>query len=148
MNAVESSAPADSARTSGFAAGTPRKVLRLENAAVLVVACLAYASLSGRWGLFALLFLTPDLSLLGYLVNRKVGAIAYNTGHSYLGPALLGAVGMFEHAPGVLALACIWVAHIGLDRLLGYGLKYASGFGHTHLGLIGRARRAVAVGAH
>jgi hypothetical protein len=100
----------------------------------------AYSALGGRWGLFALLFLLPDLSMVGYLAGRRVGAASYNAAHSYFGPALLAALGAVLHAHGALLIACIWAAHVGFDRLLGYGLKYATSFGDTHLGQRGRGR--------
>jgi uncharacterized protein DUF4260 len=121
----------------GAVFGGPRVLLRLEAVAMLAAAVGAYAGLGGRWPLFALLFLVPDLSLLGYLASARIGAAGYNAAHSLVGPAVLVAVGW---AGGQLPLeiGCIWVAHIGFDRMLGYGLKYATGFGDTHLGRIGR----------
>jgi hypothetical protein len=118
----------------GSAMGAPLTLLRLEGLVMLAAASFAYQAVGARWSLFALLFLVPDLSMLGYLVNRRVGAACYNAGHSYLGPALLLALGTVFHTQTALAVACIWAAHVGFDRLLGYGLKYASGFGDTHLG--------------
>lgn len=122
----------------GFVRGGPRLVLRLEGAAVMAACIAAYASSDGPWWLFALLFLAPDLAFLGYLAGPRVGAVAYNTTHSLLGPLALGAAGMGLW-PALLPLALIWGAHVGFDRMLGYGLKYGSAFGHTHLGPIGRA---------
>ncbi len=113
--------------------------LRLEGLAVLAVAVAAYAQLGAGWGAFALLFLLPDLSLLAYLAGSRVGAMAYNAAHSYIGPAALLGAGFVGDLPAALAVGLIWSAHIGFDRALGYGLKYAGGFGETHLGRIGRA---------
>jgi hypothetical protein len=121
------------------ATGGPGLVLRAEGAAALMLACLFYARLGGGWGLFAVLLLAPDLSLLAYLAGPRVGAAVYNAAHSHVGPALLG-VAAWAGGPPILAwLALIWAAHVGLDRMLGYGLKYAAGFHFTHLGRIGRA---------
>ena len=64
--------------------------------------------------------------------------LLYNIAHTYVAPAVLVAVTSLGEPQ--VGLALIWVAHIGFDRLLGYGLKYHDGFGHTHLGLIGKAR--------
>lgn len=111
--------------------GTPRTLLRLEGLAMLAAGIAAYAIVGGSWSLFAVLFLVPDVTLLAYLAGPRIGAWSYNAGHSLLGPALL--------APLAPALAAIWVAHVGFDRALGYGLKYSSGFSATHLGPIGRA---------
>ena len=122
--------------------GGPAVILRLEGLAALALAAAAYAYLGGSWLQFAVLFLVPDLSMLGYLGGRRLGAAAYNAGHSYLGPALMGAAGVALAQPLAQQLALIWAAHIGFDRMLGYGLKYASSFGHTHLAVIGKAARA------
>jgi len=110
----------------------------VEGLVVLAAATSAYAAISGHWLLFALLFLTPDLSMLGYLANRSIGAICYNVAHSYISPAAIAVFGFMAGAPSVYGVASIWIAHIGFDRMLGYGLKYATGFGDTHLGLVGR----------
>lgn len=123
---------------SGAARGPVRLVLRLEGLVLLVASVLAYACLLAADGaLFAALFLVPDVALLGYLAGPRVGALAYNTTHALLGPLALAAVGLVA-APAVLPYALIWLAHIGFDRALGYGLKYPSAFGDTHLGHVGR----------
>lgn len=109
---------------------------RLEGLALLAVSVLAYARFGEGWLLFAVLFLIPDLSFLGYLAGPRLGAWAYNLAHSLIGPLLLAAAG-----DPPIALALIWLAHIGFDRALGYGLKSPDGSGVTHLGLIGAARR-------
>jgi hypothetical protein len=138
---------AQAASETGAASGTPRTLLRLEGAAALASAIVAYSAWGGRWSLFALLFLLPDLSMLGYLAGPRVGAACYNAAHSYLGPVLLAALGMASylpaggHAQGPLLLACIWAGHVGFDRMLGYGLKYGTGFGDTHLGRRGHSGR-------
>lgn len=121
-------------RNVGVVTGAPQIILRLEGACVLAFAVMAYARTGGGWGMFALLFLTPDLSMLGYLVDRKVGAALYNLGHSYLLPAGLTLFGLAASTSLAISLALVWVAHIGFDRVLGYGLKYSSAFKHTHLG--------------
>ena len=127
-------------REQGAVCGAPRTLLRLEAAAALAGAVLAYSSLGGRWSLFALLFLVPDLSMLGYLAGARVGAACYDAAHTYLGPALLAVAGATSGVHGLLSVACIWAAHVGFDRLLGYGLKYGTGFGDTHLGRVGARR--------
>jgi len=132
--------PQDSAwPPSGFARGGVRAVLRLEALAVLAAAVAAFAALHANWWLFAALFLAPDISFLAYLANPRVGAVAYNSVHSYCAPILLGMLGCFVPAHSLLPIALIWAAHIGFDRAIGYGLKYGSGFGDTHLG--GKLRR-------
>src|ERR1700720_1910123 len=111
----------------------PRLLLHAEGAAALTVSFAAYHELNGSWLLFFLLFLWPDLFMLGYLVNVRLGASCYNLVHTYVGPLLLGAVAVFEHWHDALLFALIWTAHIGLDRMLGYGLKYPTFFKDTHL---------------
>jgi hypothetical protein len=121
----------------GAVAGGVRLLLRLEALALFGVAVALYARFGLGWRLFALAFLAPDLSFLGYLAGARAGAIAYDAAHSLVGPLLLALVGLAVGGPA-LALALIWIAHIGLDRVLGYGLKYQSSFGATHLGRVGR----------
>ena len=132
------------ARAGGAVNGAPRLILRLEAAAVMACSLAAYARMGEGWLLFAVLFLVPDLSMLGYLGGRKLGAASYNAAHSYLIPVALGVAGLVLARPLLVGIALIWAAHIGFDRLLGYGLKYQTAFGHTHLSGRGekRTRRA------
>jgi hypothetical protein len=92
-----------------------------------------------NWILFGVLFLAPDLSMLGYLISPRMGALAYNAAHTSIGYGVLAAVGMIFGTPIVLSLGIIGLAHVGFDRFVGYGLKYPSAFGHTHLGVVGKA---------
>jgi hypothetical protein len=118
--------------------GGVRKLLRTEGLALLIVAAWAFSRVSGDWRLFLALFLVPDASFAFYLFGPRVGAIAYNAMHATLGPLLLAGASLALQQPVALPVALIWLAHIGLDRALGYGLKYTSSFGDTHLGRIGR----------
>ena len=124
--------------STGAVTGGVRKLLQLEGAAVLAISVAAYAQWGQGWGLFALLFLLPDMAFLAYLAGPRAGAAAYNATHAYLGALALLAAGMLGAQPLVLALGLIWCAHIGFDRMLGYGLKYSVGFRSTHLGDVGR----------
>jgi len=117
----------------------PTALLRLEGAAALALAAGLYGTHGGGWMLFAVLLLAPDLSALGYLAGPAAGAAWYNAAHTYLVPAAMGAVGLGTGHAQLSLLALIWAAHIGLDRLLGYGLKYPDGFKRTHLGDVGAA---------
>ena len=85
-----------------------------------------------------LTILVPDLSAVGYLGGTRLGAHLYNVAHCTLLPAALAGLGWWQGRPLVLALGLVWLAHIGADRLLGYGLKYGDNFQHTHLGQLGR----------
>lgn len=122
------------ASTSATPVSGVRAILRVEGAALMAAAITAYALLGGSWLWFAVFLLVPDVSMLGYLVGPRVGAVAYNVGHSLLGPALLAAAGFALGMPLPLGLAAlIWVAHVGMDRAFGYGLKTFAGFKVTHL---------------
>ncbi len=125
---------------SGSVSGGVRVLLRIEGVCVLVAALAAYREFGAGWAVFAWFFLAPDLSFLGYLAGPRVGAAAYNFAHSLIGPIVLLTAGWSLSIPVAVTAGIIWVAHIGFDRALGYGLKYSAGFGFTHLGLIGRAR--------
>ena len=117
-----------------------RWLVRLENAALAALAIVLFAAASGNWWLFAALILAPDLAFLGYLKDRRIGALAYNTVHTWLAPALLAVVSLAGAGPVPAEIGLIWAAHIGIDRALGYGLKLPTGFNQTHLGPIGGAK--------
>lgn len=130
-----------SQHTLGFPPSDIRILLRLEGAAVLAAAVTAYVVIGGNWWLFAILLLAPDLAMLGALAGEKTGARVYNAAHTYTVPALLAGVALLAGWSAVLAIAVIWIAHIGMDRLFGYGLKYADVAQATHLGWIGKAKK-------
>ena len=112
---------------------------RLEQGMILVVlTALYFLATDGPWWLYALLFFVPDLSFAAYLAGPKAGAMAYNALHTYALPALLGLAWLAGGPEWLSWLALIAGAHIGFDRMLGYGLKHATGFADTHLGRIGR----------
>jgi hypothetical protein len=127
--------------SSGGATGGVKRLLQLEALALLLAAVGFYAKLGASWKIFAILILAPDLAMAFYIFGPRVGAMAYNTTHSTLGPIATVAAGYLLSQPLVLAVGLIWASHVGFDRMLGYGLKYATAFGDTHLGLIGRAAR-------
>jgi len=123
----------------GAATGGVRSLLRLEGLALFVGMTLLYGIWDGSWLIYLILFLAPDLSFAAYLAGPRFGALVYNTAHAYLAPMVLMTAGFATSSPLVLSIAMIWLAHIGIDRALGYGLKYEAGFGFTHLGRIGKA---------
>ncbi|WP_214471487.1 DUF4260 domain-containing protein [Mesorhizobium sp. dw_380] len=113
-------------------------IIRLEWAVVAAAAVAFYASSGVSWWLFGLLILAPDLSMLGYLGGPRIGAVAYNALHILIVPVLLLLAGHLSGNAAAIAVALIWIAHIAIDRALGYGLKLSTGFQDTHLGRIGR----------
>lgn len=131
-----------SAAPTGAVGGGLRTMLRLEGLGLFLGMTLLYGVWDGSWWIYAALFLAPDLSFAGYLGGPRLGAAVYNAAHSYLLPMTLMTAGFATAAPLVLSIGMIWLAHIGFDRALGYGLKYTEGFGFTHLGRIGKKDRA------
>ena len=116
-----------------------RFLLRGEGLAVAALSAVVYARTGASWWLFAALWLAPDLSMLGYLASPCRGARVYNAFHTYILPTALAFCALILHTQApLLPVALIWINHIGVDRLLGYGLKYGEGFGYTHLGLMGK----------
>jgi hypothetical protein len=111
----------------------PGVLLRLEGAAIFAASLFAYHSLGGGLGIFLLLFLWPDLFMLGYLVNVQWGARLYNLAHTEVFPVLFGISACITHKPAAVLFVLIWLAHIGLDRMLAFGLKYPTFFKDTHL---------------
>ncbi len=111
----------------------PSILLRLEEVLLLTLTLYAYHHLHASWLLFAVLFLAPDLFMLGYLINPRVGSATYNLAHTLTIPLALLLTGYIQHWNLTTELALIWIAHIALDRLLGYGLKYPTFFKDTHL---------------
>ena len=126
----------------GVATGNVRVLLRLEGLAVAAVSVVLYARSGASWWLFAALWLAPDLSMLGYLSRPCRGARLYNAFHTYIVPATLALIALLLHRTSLLPFALIWINHIGVDRMLGYGLKYPEGFGWAHLGKLGKKRVA------
>ena len=111
----------------------PRWILHLEGAAIFVAATAFYRAGHYPWWLFAVLFLAPDLFMLGYRIDVKFGAAAYNLVHTLTLPLSLPGVAFVFAAPQFMPYGLIWLAHIGIDRALGYGLKYPTFFKDTRL---------------
>ena len=126
----------------GTVGGTPRRWLRVEGATLAAGSLIAYSTTDQAWWLVPLTLLLPDLTMIGYLGGTRLGAHLYNLGHSTPLPAAIVAIGWWQDESLVVALGLVWLAHIGLDRLIGYGLKYGDHFQHTHLGRLGRTAKA------
>ena len=121
-----------------MAAAPVTNLLRLEGLAAAALSAVFYAQTGASWWLFAALWLAPDLSMLGYLGGSNLGSRVYNAIHSYTTPAALAVTALLLQKPALVPYALIWINHIGVDRLMGWGLKYPTGFGFTHLGRLGK----------
>lgn len=118
-----------------------KNILKLEELAEFILGILIFSRLAFAWWYFPALLLLPDLGMLGYLINPKVGAWMYNfVHHKALGITIL-AFGFYEQNQGILLLGTILFAHSAFDRMLGYGLKYEDSFENTHLGRIGKTAK-------
>ena len=113
--------------------------LRVEALAFLLLGVFAYHLSGFSWLLFGVLFLAPDVSMAGYGLGDRWGALIYNIVHNYALPVAAGALGHFTNNATLMAIALIWATHISADRSLGYGLKLSTGFKDTHLGRIGKS---------
>ena len=133
--------PTSAATDSGIVRGRPRTLLRLEGLALLTAALVAYSQTGQPWWLLAATLLLPDLGALGYLVSSSAGTLLYNLAHTTTLPLVLGGLGIWAHNTLASALALVWLAHIGMDRAMAYGLKYDDDPSHTHLGRHGHQHR-------
>ncbi len=122
----------------GYVTGNVNWLLRAEGLAIFAFALMAYNFLGYDWGFFILAFFAPDLALFAYFHGRTTGAIFYNLTHSYIIPLMLFAYGFMVSSSDADRIATVWIAHVGFDRALGFGLKYARGFRYTHFGKLGR----------
>jgi hypothetical protein len=111
----------------------PGLLLRIEGSFVLALSLFLYWQNHLRWWMFVALLLLPDLSMIGYLAGAKNGSRAYNLIHTLTGPLVLVGYSLASAHLWLLPYGLIWTAHIGLDRMLGYGLKYPTQFKDTHL---------------
>ena len=118
----------------GVVAGAPRRWLGLEGLVLLAGALIAVGALGQPWWLVPATILVPDIAMTGYAAGPRPGAHLYNLTHATPVPAVMLGAGYWQADRLVIALALVWLAHIGLDRLLGTGLKYKDRFTHTHLG--------------
>jgi hypothetical protein len=122
-----------------------KKMLQLEELAQLALAVtfLGFLPVQLPWWVWLLLAFAPDVSMVGYGVNNRVGAMLYNGAHHKGVAALVLIAGLLlGNVPLQVGGLVLW-GHSSLDRVLGYGLKYPSHFTHTHLGWMGK-QRAVA----
>ena len=118
---------------SAMVSSGPAIFLRLEGLVLFCGGLFLYAQTDSSWLLFGLLLLAPDLAMLPYLINPHLGSLGYNLVHTYALPLILAIAAYYWQWSLPLALALIWLTHIGMDRVAGYGLKYPDNFKHTHL---------------
>ncbi len=111
-------------------------ILKLEATAFFIAMVWAYYLIGASWWLFFVLLLVPDLFMVGYIKSSKIGAFIYNLGHTYIIPIALLGMYVFFNVVVLLPISVIWMAHISMDRMFGFGLKLDTGFKHTHLGTI------------
>ena len=111
----------------------PSIFLRVEGAALFVATLILYFHADYQWWLFLVLLLAPDVAAVGYLLGPRIGAAVYDTGHLEALPIALAVVGILADTDACVKLALVWLAHIGMDRAVGYGLKYPTSFKETHL---------------
>lgn len=106
-------------------------LIKLENAFVFITVIIVYYMFGFSFWIFLIFLLVPDISMLGYLINFKIGSVIYNIGHSYIVPIIITLFYLVIRETLILEISLIWLAHISMDRTIGYGLKYAAGFDKT-----------------
>ena len=114
-----------------------KTVIQLEELAMLGISIYALYFLKADWWIYPMLLLAPDISMLGYVAGNKAGAISYNFFHHKAVAIILFFIGFINHSYFLQVTGLIIFGHSSLDRMLGYGLKYFTGFHFTHLGQIG-----------
>lgn len=110
-----------------------KTILKLEGLAMFLLCLYFYHRINGSWVMFFTLLLLPDISMIGYLKNERIGAMLYNLFHNYVIALLALAFGLWQNNTTILSLGIILAAHISVDRFFEFGLKYPTGFKHTHL---------------
>lgn len=115
-----------------------KNLIKLEETGQFLASIILFSRLDYVWWIFPAALLLPDLSMLGYLINPKVGAWIYNFFHHKLLAIIVLVVGWLIYEPIFILTGIILFAHSSMDRMFGYGLKFTDNFHHTHLGLIGK----------
>lgn len=108
-------------------------LLHLEGLAVLFLSIYLYGYFQFNWFLFIVLLFVPDIAIVGYAVSNKVGAYVYNMAHTYTVAIVILIIGLILKSEILFSIGLIWTAHIGMDRMVGYGLKYPTSFKDNHL---------------
>lgn len=110
-----------------------RSIIRLEGLAIFILSVVLYHYFAGNWFMFALLLFIPDISMIGYFKDKRLGALTYNLAHNYIAPILVLFTGAFLANIFIINCGFILLAHVAMDRMLGFGLKYPSSFKDTHI---------------
>jgi Domain of unknown function (DUF4260) len=139
MTIDATAAQAGDSRAVGMTEGAVRGWLRIEGLAALVAGVILYGMLGGSWLLLIPALLGPDASAVGYLIRPRVGAFTYNLVHNWALALIVLGVGVALDVHVVRLVAAILIAHVGMDRAVGYGLKLPGSFHATHLGWMGRS---------
>lgn len=120
-----------------------KNLIKIEELAMFAVSVFLFSQLSYAWWWFAVLILTPDLSMLGYLYNTKSGAFLYNLAHHKAVAVGFGLVGFQLANEPLLFAGILLFGHSSLDRIFGYGLKFNDAFEHTHLGYLKKPEKTI-----
>ena len=120
--------------------GAVRTWLRLEGLAAFVIGLALFGASGGNWLFVIPLLLLPDVSVIGYLAGPRIGTFTYNLVHNWVPGFVTLGIGLWLASPAITLAAAILIAHVGMDRAVGYGLKLPSSFQDTHLGRMGRTR--------
>jgi hypothetical protein len=115
-----------------------KNVIKLEETGMFALSIYLFSRLAFAWWWYPALILMPDISMTGYIVNTRVGAVTYNFVHHKAVAIVVYLLGLYMNNEGLQLSGLILFGHSSMDRMLGYGLKYADGFQHTHLGMIGK----------
>ncbi len=124
----------------GMTNGAVRTWLRLEGLAAFVAGIALFGATGGNWLFVVPMILLPDLSAVGFLAGPRVGAFSYNLLHNWVPGIVTLGIGLWLSSPAIILAASILIAHVGMDRAVGYGLKLPTSFHDTHLGRMGRAK--------
>ncbi len=111
-----------------------KNILKLEETAMLVLSIVLFNQLHFAWWWYLVLFFAPDISMIGYLVNTKIGAYCYNFFHHKAVGIIIGILGFYLHQEFYVLAGIIIFGHSAFDRIFGFGLKYTDSFKNTHLG--------------
>ena len=118
-------------------------LLKLEEAAIFLLCIFLFSKLNVAWWWFPSLLLLPDIGMIEYLINPKIGAFTYNLLHHRFLASVVALFALTSSNEYWKLTAIILFAHISLDRALGYGLKHEDSFNNTHLGIIGKSKQTI-----